>query len=310
MTASAQLPSEPQRRVPILKQTYRRERWVLGLFLAPSVIFLLLTSVYPLLNSLRLSFYSWNMMIPFSKPVWYGLGNYTRLASEQQFWNAVKVTLIYVVAAVSIELLLGMFVALLATSNVHAMGPIRTILLFPLMMTPVVAGVLWRNLYHAQYGVINHVIGLVGIPPQTWLGNPNQALGAVIAVEIWQQLPVAAFVLAAGLASLPVDLYKAAAVDGSSTWQTFRMITLPLLKPVILVVLLLRIMDAFKVFDIVFMLTYGGPGQKTEVLSMLIYKTGLKFLQVGQASAMSWLFLIFIFIMSFFFIRELQRGES
>jgi multiple sugar transport system permease protein len=294
----------------VLKQTYRRERWVLALFLAPSVIFLLLTSVYPLLNSLRLSFYSWNMMIPFSKPVWYGLGNYTRLLDDPQFWNAVKATLIFVVAAVTIELLLGMVLALLATSSVHAMGPIRTILLFPLMMPPVVAGVLWRNLYHSQYGVINHLIGLIGIPPQTWLGNPNQALGAVIAVEIWQQLPVAAFVLAAGLASLPVDLYKAAAVDGSSRWQTFRMITLPLLKPVILVVLLLRIMDAFKVFDIVFMLTYGGPGQRTEVLSLLIYKTGLKFLQVGQASAMSWLFLAFIFVMSFFFIRELQRGES
>jgi multiple sugar transport system permease protein len=283
---------------------------VLALFLAPSVIFLLLTSVYPLLNSLRLSFYSWNMMIPFSKPTWYGLGNYTRLFDDPQFWNAVKATLIFVVAAVSIELILGMLLALLATSSVHAMGPIRTILLFPLMMTPVVAGVLWRNLYHSQYGVINHLIGLIGIPPQTWLGNPNQALPAVIMVEIWQQLPVVAFVLAAGLAALPVDLYKAAAVDGASRWQTFRMITLPLLKPVIIVVLLLRIMDAFKVFDIVFMLTYGGPGQRTEVLSLLIYKTGLKFLQVGQASAMSWLFLAFIFVMSFFFIRELQRGES
>ncbi len=297
-------------RVPVLKQSYRRERWVLGLFLAPSVVFLLLTSVYPLLNSLRLSFYSWNMMIPFSKPTWYGLGNYTRLLDDPQFWNSVKATLIFVVAAVTIELLLGMVLALLATSSVHAMGPIRTILLFPLMMTPVVAGVLWRNLFHSQYGVINHLIGLIGIPPQTWLGNPNQALPAVIMVEIWQQLPVVAFVLAAGLASLPVDMYKAAAVDGSSRWQTFRMITLPLLRPVILVVLLLRIMDAFKVFDIVFMLTYGGPGQRTEVLSLLIYKTGLKFLQVGQASAMSWLFLAFIFVMSFFFIRELQRGES
>jgi multiple sugar transport system permease protein len=104
-------------------------------------------------------------------------------------------------------------------------------------------------------------------------------------------------------------MYKAAAVDGASRWQVFRMVTLPLLKPVILVVLLLRIMDAFKVFDIVFMLTYGGPGTKTEVLSLLIYKTGLKFLQIGQAGAMSWLFLLVIFVISFFFIRELQRGE-
>jgi multiple sugar transport system permease protein len=303
-------PSRTPARAPVLKQSHAQERLVLFVFLAPAVLFLLITSVYPLLNSLRLSFFSWNMMIPYSTPHWFGLGNYTRLLGDQEFWNSVKATFIFVLAAVSIELVLGMVLAILATSDVHAMGPIRTILLFPLMMTPVVAGVLWRNLFHSSYGVINNIIGLVGIPAQTWLGNPAQALPAVITVEIWQQLPVVAFVLAAGISSLPIDMYKAAAVDGASWWQSFRMITLPLLKPVVLVVLLLRIMDAFKVFDIVFMLTYGGPGQRTEVLSLLIYKTGLKFLQIGQASAMSWLFLVFIFIISFFFIRELQRGEG
>jgi multiple sugar transport system permease protein len=297
-------------KVPVLVQRYTRERWVSALFLAPSVIFLLVTSVYPLLYSLRLSFYSWNMNIPFSKPVYVGLKNYINLVQDPAVLNSVQVTLTYVVVAVIVELLLGMGLALLATSGVRAMGVIRTVLLFPLMMTPVVTGVLWRGLFHSTYGVINHLIGLVGIPPQTWLGSPSQALPAVINVEIWQALPVVTFVLAAGIQSLPVDLYKAAQVDGASRWQTFRLITLPLLRPVIIVVLMLRIMDAFKVFDIVYMLTYGGPGQATEVLSLLIYKTGLRFLQIGQASAMSWLFLIFIFIISFFFIRELQRGEA
>ena len=297
-------------RVPVLVQKYTRERIISILFLAPSVLFLLLTSVYPLLNSFWLSFHSWNLMIPFSQPVWIGLENYTRLPSDPSFVNSVLITLIYVAAAVTIELILGLGLALLATSGVHAMGPIRTVLLFPLMMTPVVAGILWRTLFHSTYGVINHLIGLVGIPPQTWLGNPSQALAAVITVEIWQQLPVVCFVLAAGIQSLPLDMYKAAAVDGASRWQVFRLITLPLLRPVIIVVLMLRIMDAFKVFDIVFMLTYGGPGQTTEVLSLLIYKTGLKFFQIGQASAMSWVFLLFIFVISFFFIRELQRGEA
>ncbi len=295
--------------MPVLVQKYTRERVISALFLAPAVIFLLLTSVYPLLNSLWLSFHSWNMMIPFSKPVWIGVENYTKLFHDPAFINSVKITLTYVIAAVTIEFVLGMGLALLATSGVHAMGPIRTVLLFPLMMTPVVAGILWRTLFHSTYGVINHLIGFLGIPPQTWLGNPSQALAAVISVEIWQQLPVVCFVLAAGIQSLPVDMYKAAAVDGASRWQVFRMITLPLLRPVIIVVLMLRIMDAFKVFDIVFMLTYGGPGQTTEVLSLLIYKTGLKFFQIGQASAMSWVFLLFIFVISFLFIRELQRGE-
>ncbi len=297
-------------KVPVLTQKYTMERWVSILFLAPAAIFLLVTSVYPLLNSLRLSFYSWNMMIPFSKPVYVGLKNYANLLQDPAFISSVKITLIYVGAAVTIELILGMGLALLATSGVRAMGLIRTVLLFPLMMTPVVAGILWRTLFHSTYGVINHVIGLVGIPPQTWLGSPSQALPAVITVEIWQQLPVVTFVLAAGIQSLPIDMYKAAQVDGASRWQIFRMVTLPLLRPVILVVAMLRIMDAFKVFDIVFMLTYGGPGQVTEVLSLLIYKTGLKYFQIGQASAMSWLFLVAIFIISFFFIRELQRGEG
>ena len=295
---------------PRLVQKYTRERWLSLAFLAPAVIFLLLTNVYPLLKSLQLSFYSWNMTIPNSRPVWVGVDNYTDLLTNADFINSIKITLIYVAVAVFVELILGMGLALLATSGVRAMGPIRTVLLFPLMMTPVVVGILWRTLYHSTYGVINHLIGLVGIPPQTWLGSPTQALPAVITVEIWQQLPVVAFVLAAGIQSLPVDLYKAARVDGASSWQMFRMITLPLLKPVIVVVLLLRIMDAFKVFDIVFTLTYGGPGQSTEVLSMLIYKTGLKFFQIGQAGAMSWVFLLFIFIISFFFLRELQRSGT
>jgi multiple sugar transport system permease protein len=120
---------------------------------------------------------------------------------------------------------------------------------------------------------------------------------------------VVAFILAAGIQSLPVDLYKAAHVDGAGQWQIFTRITLPLLRPVILVVLLLRIMDAFKVFDIVFTMTYGGPGQTTELLSMLIYKTGFKFFQIGQASAMSWIFLVGIFLISLFFIRRLQQAE-
>ncbi len=167
--------------------------------------------------------------------------------------------------------------------------------------------VLWRTLYHSEYGAINFFINLFGIPSQTFIADPKQALASVIAVEVWQQLPVVAFILAAGIQSLPVDLYKAARVDGASSWQIFREITLPLLRPVILVALLLRIMDAFRIFDIIWTLTFGGPGRTTELLSMLIYKSGLQFFQIGQASAMSWLFLLVIFCISIFFIRELQK---
>jgi multiple sugar transport system permease protein len=295
--------------VPALGQRHTGERLVSLLFLAPAVIFLFVTSVYPLLYSFWLSLHSWNQTIPNSRPVWIGAENYRQLLTNPAFLNSLRVTLIFVFAAVAIEFVLGMGLALLATSKVRAMGVVRTVMLFPLMIAPVIAGVLWRTLYHPTYGVVNAAIGLVGIPPQEWLGSPSQALPAVITVEIWQNLPVVAFVLAAGIQTLPVDLYKAAHVDGASQWQIFVRITLPLLKPVILVLLLLRIMDAFKVFDIVFTMTYGGPGQTTELLSMLIYKTGLRFFQIGQASAMSWVFLVGIFLLSLVFIRRLQRPE-
>ncbi len=299
--------SAGEERPPVLKQRHRGDKIGSILFLAPAIVFLLLTSVYPLLYSLWLSFHSWNMTIPNSQPVWVGTRNYERLWDNPDFWNSVQVTLIFVTVAVFFQFLLGLGLALLATSRIRAMGWIRTIMLFPLMLAPVVAGVLWRTLFHSTYGVINWAIGIVGIPPQEWIGSPSQALPAVITVEIWQNLPVVTFVLAAGIQSLPVDLYKAAQVDGASAWQTFRKITLPLLKPVILVLLLLRIMDAFKVFDIVFTMTYGGPGQTTELMSMLIYKTGLRFFQIGQASAMSWIFLVAIFLISLFFIWRLDK---
>ncbi|MCE7987874.1 MAG: sugar ABC transporter permease [Caldilinea sp. CFX5] len=291
----------------VIVQTHRSERRLSLLFLAPAVLFLLFTSVYPLLYSLRLSFYSWNMSVPNSQPVFIGLDNYTRLFSDPNFLSSVRITLIFVAASVTLEFLLGMALALLATANLKIVGLIRTVLLIPLMMTPVVVGVLWRTLFHTSYGAINFFLNLVGIPSQPFVGDPRQALASVIAVEIWQQLPVVVFILAAGIQSLPIDLYKAARVDGASSWQIFREITLPLLRPVILVVLLLRIMDAFRVFDIIWTLTFGGPGRTTELLSMMIYKSGLQFFQIGQASAMSWLFLLVIFCISIFFIRELQQ---
>ncbi len=291
----------------VVVQTYRRERLLSLLFLAPAVLFLLFSSVYPLLYSLRLSFFSWNMSVPNSQPVWIGLGNYTRLFSDANFLSSVRITLIFVATSVTIEFILGMGLALLATSSGRMVGLIRTVLLIPLMMTPVVVGVLWRTLYHSEYGAINFMLNLFGIGSQTFIADPQQALASVIAVEVWQQVPVVAFILAAGIQSLPVDLYKAARVDGASAGQIFREITLPLLRPVILVALLLRIMDAFRIFDIIWTLTFGGPGRTTELLSMLIYKSGLQFFQIGQASAMSWLFLLVIFCISIFFIRELQK---
>jgi multiple sugar transport system permease protein len=290
---------------------HAQERWLSLLFLAPAVLFLLATSVYPLGYSLVLSFYTWNMSIPNSRPVFKGVDNYVALLHNGEFLTSVEVTAVFVVVAVAIEFTAGLAVALLVTSTrLRGIGIVRTALLIPVMMTPVVAGVLWRSLFHSTYGVINYALGFVGIPPQEWLGSANQSLASVITVEIWQQIPVVIFVVAAGIQSLPGEVFDAAKVDGATGWQSFRYVMLPLLRPVLVVVLLLRVMDAFKIFDIIYTLTQGGPGGSTQVLSMLIYKIGLKFFQIGQASAMSWVLLVFILAIALVFIRQLERREA
>lgn len=289
---------------------YARERWHSGFFLLPAISILLVTSVYPLGYSLSLSLFAWNMSIPNSRPVFVGLDNYAQLLKDPAFLSSLQVTFLFVTIAVAVELVLGLALALLVTSRLRGLAVIRVGLLIPMMMTPVVAGVLWRTLFHSAYGVVNPVLGVFGLPPREWLGDVDNALPAVIAVEIWQHAPVVIFVLAAGIQSLPRDAFEAAKVDGASRWQTFRFVTLPLLRPIIAVVLMLRIMDAFKVFDIIYSMTAGGPGGATEVLSLLIYKVGLKFFQMGQASAMSWVYLLFILALTYVFLRQLQRREA
>lgn len=277
------------------------------IFVLPTIVFLGFSYVYPMLYSLVMSLFYWNMLIPNSEKVFVGLQNYARIFREPDILASFKTTLVFVVVAVAIEFFVGLAIAALATANLKIVNVFRISLLVPMMMPPVVAGVLWRNLYNSQYGVINYFFNLVGLPSQTWLGNVKQALPSVIAVEIWQQLPVVIFIVAAGIQSISIDLYKAALVDGCTKWQIFKNITLPLLKPVIVVVLLLRIMDAFKVFDIIYTLTQGGPGSATKVVSLMIYHNGLKYFQIGRASAESWVFLLLILAISIYFIRTIQR---
>jgi len=286
------------------------ERRVSYLFLVPAILFLLITSVYPLIYSLRFSLYQWNMLVPGSIPKFIGLKNYTELIKDLRFLISLKKSVIYVAGAVSLEFILGLIGALIITTSIKGLSVFRTAILIPLMMTPVVAGVLWRFLLNPEYGVINYFIGLFGVKNITWLAKPKTAFIAILIVEIWQQLPVVIFVLAAGISSLPVDIYEAAQVDGATGWQKFRYITLPLLKPVIAVVLLLRIMDAFKVFDTIYTLTYGGPGQSTELMSIYIYKQGLKYFQIGRATAMSWVFLVLVTSISIFFMRQVWKEKA
>ncbi len=286
--------------------------WRTGcLFLLPAVVFLIFTSLYPLTYALILTFYRWDLKISPQK-TFIGLNNYAKAINDDQFHSSLWVTLIFVVVTVLVETVLGMAIALLVTRETRYGRVVRSLLLIPMVMTPVVVGILWRILFNPDFGLFNYILSLFGADPTKllWLGDPKLALWAVMITDIWEWTPFVVLCFVAGLTSLPVDTYKAARVDGASSWQIFWQISLPLLKPVILVTVLLRFLDAFKVVDTVYVMTYGGPGNSTKLLSFFIYETGLKYFNIGYASTVSWIFIVFMFILTFYLIRERQRSEQ
>jgi multiple sugar transport system permease protein len=276
------------------------------LLLAPAVLFLGLTSLYPLAYTLRLSFFEWFLNRPNMEPTWVGTDNYTNVLSDNVFQTSATNTALFGVGTVLVELVLGLVLALAVAQEGKGMRVVRSILLIPMIMTPVVVGVLWRILLSDE-GLVNYLLDSIGIGPVLWFVEPRWAFIAVMMVEIWEWTPFVLIVLTAAITALPSDPYRAAQIDGASRWQTFRYITLPMLWPVILVVALLRFMDAIKVFDIIYVLTSGGPGYATEMLSSFIYKQGLRYFDIGTASAASWLFLGAVVLLSIAIIRARAR---
>ena len=293
----------------VLTVDYKKDKIILWLFLSPAFIFILFANIYPICYTIFMSFFKYNKIIPGTVPVFIGISNYINIFKDVVIRESFLKTVYFVAATVIVEFIIGMLLALLITVNLKAMQYLRGFFLIPLMMTPVVAGTLWRTMFDPMSGPINYFIKLFGFQNIDFLGNASRALPSIMVVEIWQATPVVMFILAAGIQALPIDIYKAADVDGASKWQIFTKITLPLLKPVFFVALLLRIMDAFKVFDTIYTMTYGGPGRATELISMLIYKQGLKYFDIGKASTLSVMFLIIIFLISINFLRNIQKKE-
>ena len=235
-----------------------------------------------------------------------------RLASDKFFLEALAHTFIYAATALTFEFLLGLTLAILLDGPLRGRSLFRSGLLIPMMLPPVVVGVVWRLMLNPDFGAVNGTLKGVGLNTEalTWTASPVLAFASVIAVDIWQWTPFIFLVLLAGLQSIPQEPYEAAVIDGSSAWQTFRHITLPLLKPAILIALLLRTMDLLRVFDQIFILTQGGPGFSTETVSLYIYRTAFRFSDFGYAAAMSFVLLILTNIVSVGYIRLLQREEA
>lgn len=289
-----------------------RRRYIWFFFLAPTLVALISIVVFPLVFSLSLSFHDWNI-IRAKGWSWTGIGNYRAILFEDSYFrSAFKVTLFYLAGTVSLQFGLGLLVALiLHRITEKIIGFLRTALIVPITMTPVIVGMIWRLMYNPDLGMLNYFLAWFRLSPVNWTGMPGTALPSVMMADIWEWTPFVALILLAGLQALPQEPFEAALVDGASSWQTFRYVTLPLLSPVMLVALLIRLMDSFKTFDLIFVLTQGGPGMSTEVLNYYTYRYGFKFFHLGYASALSWLLLVVVTIISIVLVRIIQsKGIS
>jgi len=280
------------------------------IFIGPTVLVLLLLVIFPMFYSLGISFTEWNLIRGGSWQ-FVGLRNYYyAVFKDPYFRTSFKVTILYVCAVVTMELFIGLGVALLLNRPLKKVGIYRTALVIPSTMTPVVVGIIWRLLYNPELGTLNYFLSLFGLKPLNWLGDPSVALFSVIIADVWEWTPFMALILLAGLQALPQDPLEAAIVDGASPTQVFRYVVFPLLQPTLVVALLLRLMDSFKTFDLIFVLTKGGPGMSTEVLSYYTYRYGFKFFHIGQASAMSYILVVMVIIISQIFVNYLRAGEE
>ncbi|HYZ04087.1 MAG TPA: sugar ABC transporter permease, partial [Rubrobacter sp.] len=271
------------------------------LFIGPAVVWILAFTIFPLLYALYTSLYSfrYGQRLGFT-----GLENFARLFTDSNLLSSLRITLTFVVGTVTVQMVLGVALALLLSREIRGSNVIRGVATLPLFATPVAVGYLGITLYYERNGPLNSLIRALGGENIPWLSDPTWALVAVILVDIWQWTPFVFLITLAGLQSLPSELYDAASVDGASAAQNFRFLTLPLLAPLLWLILLLRMVEAFRVFDIPTSLTLGGPGRATEVYSLYTYRTALRFFDHGYAAAQGILLLVIVmFIVTLIFTR-------
>jgi len=277
-----------------------RDLWWRRLLFIPTISLLLLLAIVPLLFSLGVSLFNYNLG---SKAIWIGLGNYINMFTDPQFWLATRVTVQFTVAAVSIEVMLGILLAFILNQRFTGMGIIRLIVFLPMMLAPFCVGLFWRFMFDQTFGIVDYVLTRIGFPAIPWLTHPVWAQIAVVVVDVWQWTPFVALLVLAGLGTIPADLLEAATLDRASTWLKFRQIYWPYLRFPLLLALLFRSIDTLKLFDSPFILTGGGPGNFTSTLSILGYRHQIMFFNVGMAAAVSWIVVIIINIVANILIR-------
>lgn len=263
---------------------------------------------YPALYSLYLSFFDWNGTAPQKTAV--GLGNYARLLASGEFWNSLRVTLVYAAGTTLVALVLGMLVAILLNQPLRGKAVYRALYFLPVITPTVAAGVVWKYLFDPSQGVINRFLEGLGLAGPSWLSDPRWALVAVIIVGVWKRVGFNMVVYLAGLQGIDRSYYEASRLDGANTWQTFRFITLPLLAPSTFFLTVTALIDAFQVFDLVYVMTSGGPLNSTDVMGYYLYRYGFRYYELGFASAIAYAMFVLIFVVTILQFRLTRGGGA
>lgn len=285
------------------KMKHRNETVWSWLFMLPTMIFLGVTALLPLLYSVYLSFFKYKINLPNAVPIFNGLGNYIKMFTDKTLAVSTGNTVLFAVISVALELVIGIIVAMVLCSDMLWAKICTTILLIPMIMAPVAIGTTWRMMLDGTTGIINYLLSFLGIPSINWLSNPKYAMPAVIFVNVWQLVPWVAIIGTAGLKALPADCFEAARIDGAKNSQIFAKIVLPMISPLLVIITMLRFVDAFKVFDTVYTMTNGGPGTATEMLPNYIYKQGLKFFDAGYTAALAVMFVLIMTVVTLIFLK-------
>ena len=274
------------------------------MFAVPAAFIVAAVIVFPWLFTVFMSVHDWKV----SGNVYFvGLTNYVHLLHDDRFLWAVARTLYFTTAAVVLPVLIGLWAAVCFARKFRLRGAARTAFILPMMATPVAIALVWTMMFHPQLGVLNYLLTSVGLPPSSWVYSSSTVIPTLVMVETWQWTPLVMLIVLGGLSSLPVDPYEAAMIDGASGWQMFRYITLPLIWPFIVVAAVMRVIDALKAFDTIFVITNGGPGTSSETINMMLYQTAFGYYDLGYASAMVVVFFVLIMLVSMVLLKTRQQ---
>lgn len=278
--------------------------------ITPSLLVVFALSIYPLIYTLILSLSKYNLIKPKNNG-FVGLAQYIEVLTDMKFWHAMRVTGYFVVVSLPVQFIFGMLIALLLNQNFKGRGFLRAIMLMPWAVPNIVNSNLWNWIFNTNYGVLNRLLMQFGIieTPIIWMGNATLAMNMLIIADSWRMLPFYAIMLLAGMQSIPVSMYEAGVIDGANAWKRFFHLTLPSLKSIILSVLIMRTTQLFKVFDIIYMMTKGGPADGTKAISFYIYETAFSSLNFGYAASLATIVALITMFIAVFYMRTIKIEE-